>query len=258
MLDYTRAAGRKIWRDIKCISLGLNLTTLVFSIIYLLYVLVTGTGIFAVNLSLLILSFAYLGFFCFTLSYGTKKELDRKVKIAFRWSKRLIKLYNLGVVIYGFAAAKEHTTVGVLLTVFLIVCWILDLIAEIASYVFNSWWKLMYAGLEADIEKVTTPVTATKNFFKKLTGQEVEEKPAPSKRRVFLDKMVEEERVEKQNKKLEEAFLEQQKKQMREERRQAEKEERKAEKRAAKEAKKASKRVPAPTADEEIAPTNDN
>ncbi len=209
MFDYTRAAARKIKQDIDKIALGLSISTQLLSILYIFYVLLFGSGSFAVKLALLFVTVAYFVFFCFATKIELKKRKLRKVKLAFQWSKRLIKLVNLGMIIYGFANA-EHTTFSLLLVAFSILSWGLDVIIGILSFVMTTWLQLFFTGIETDLEsyktKLATPFTATGNFFKRMTGKEVEvEQSNPTKQERILTEMViterEERALEKQRKK---------------------------------------------------------
>ncbi len=230
MLDYTRAAGKRILRDIKVFTMLVNVATQALYIFYLIYSLFTGAGIFFVNLALLVLAVAYFGFYSYNVWTREGKTLSRKVKLAFKWCKRLIKLFNLGVMLYAVTTAQEATLFSLLLTALLIVFWVLDLIVEILCHVIRSWWTLLLEGLEADWQATTKPLRSVKNFFKKAAGQEVEEAPEPTKSRQMLDEMVEEERTKKQNERLESRFLSWQKKIADKLRRKDEKKAKKAEK----------------------------
>jgi hypothetical protein len=65
---------------------------------------------------------------------------------------------------------------------------------------------LLIEGLEADYESMTKPARSVGNFFKKVTGKEVEEKE-PTKARLFLEQKVEEEHAAQKNEKLEKKYV---------------------------------------------------
>ncbi len=234
MLDYTKSAGLRVWRNIKIASFVMNVLAQIASILYLTYILWTGSGLFPLNLTLLVLSSIYFCFFSFTAAHGVKNALTKRVRIAFRWSKRLIKLFNLGILVYGFVCAKAYTPLSLLMTAFLLFFWVIDLLLEIVAALARAWGGFMFEAIKADVEKIAAPVTATKNFFKKITGKEVEEKPEPTKNRVILDKLVEERRQERKNQALEEKFLKAEGKRKEKEARQTAKRKRKEEKKAKK------------------------
>ena len=238
MLDYTIAAGKRVLRNIKLTSLVLNLIMQVLSTFYLIYILARGRGVLVINLGLLLLSCAYLVFYCFTVK-NRNKVLKHRIKLVFKWSKRGIRLVNLGIVLYALLTAKDGNNLDTVLFLLSVGCWVLDLAVEIFAILARNWGMLLYEGLQADIEAITTPVTATKNFFKRLAGKEVEEKPEPTKRRLLLDELVENAKAEKKNAKLEKKAA------------------KKAEKLAAKQAKKGIQSVHAPSVSEEVALSED-
>ena len=228
MLDYTQVAGRKIYSDVRKISLVCSIITQLFYIFYLIYALFSGVGIFYANLVMLVLSSSYFAFFLYNHVYGTKTVLAKTVRESFKWSKRLVKLLNLGIMVYGIVyTAVEPDPLSVILTVVMAVLWLADILLEITVIIVKNWCLLLYESLKADVEVVTKPAASVGNFFKKLSGKEVEEPAPPTKRRLYLDELVEEFRAEKKDKKLEEKYLKQQKKEEAKNRKQAEKEQRK-------------------------------
>ena len=160
--------------------------------------------------------------------YGTKKVLAKAVGESFKWCKRLIKLLNLGIMVYGIVVtAGNPDPLSVILTVVMAVLWVADILLEITVHIVKNWCLLLFESLKADVECVTKPVASVGNFFKKLSGKEVEEPTPPNKKRLYLDELVEEFRAEKKDKKLEEKFLKQREKEEAKSRKQARKEARK-------------------------------
>ncbi len=203
MLDYTIAAGKRVWRNIRITSFVFNIIVQVISIFFLTYIVCKKQGVLAINLILLAVSVAYLAFFCTTLAESERKELKRRIKKIFTWSRRGIKLVNLGIMLYAIFTAKERTNADVVIAVCSLGFWVLDLLFELLSMAVRSWGLLLYEGVKADVETITAPFTSTGNFFKRLSGKEVEEKPAPTKKRVFLDGLVEKLRAKRLSEKIE-------------------------------------------------------
>ncbi len=203
MFAYTRAASRKIMGDIERLAFALSTISQLFSVGYLLYILLFGEGIFAIRVGLLALSALYLLFFLVATAYSVKRKLKKQVKFAYVWSRRLVKLFNLGVIIYGFASSA-HTSFSLLLVAFFIVSWALDLVIGILSFVLSAWLRLFFIGVETDLEEfketVAAPFTATGNFFKRMTGKEIVERQAyqKSEQQLLLDSMVEAEKTQRE------------------------------------------------------------
>ena len=211
MLDYTHVAGRKIYNDVRRISLVCNVLTQLFYIFYLVYAIGAGVGIFYANLTMLILSSAYFAFFVYNQVYGKKTTLTKAVKDVFKWSKRVVKLLNLVIMVYGIVyTSVEPDPLSVILTVLMAVLWIADILLEITVTIVKGWCNLLFESLKADVEFITKPATSVGNFFKKLSGKEVEEPTPPTKQRLYLDELVEEFRNEKRDKKMEERYVKQQ------------------------------------------------
>ena len=202
MLDYTKAALSHVKTTFKKIDYARNLITQSVYILYLFYALFSGAGVRIANAILLILSLAYLGFFLYVTAYKVGKTVKRTVKTIFRRCKLLIRFFTLGVMIYGICVTvNDVNAFSVLLSVFMAVGWILQILFEIISTFLLKQANYFVEALEADFEPLTKPVKKVSNFFKKMTGKEVDEEESvqekPSATRVFLDKKVAESKTER-------------------------------------------------------------
>ena len=235
MFDYTKAAFKQTVEDFKKIDFIRNIATQSLYIAYLIYVLCTGVGLLVANILLLVLAVGYFGFFLFMTLKPPTKRVKEIVKTIFTRSRQLIKLYTLGVMVYGVWLTAEHVTpLSLILSSLMIVCWVLQILFEVVFKFFLNRANFIIEGMEADYENMTKPVRTVGNFFKKMTGQEVEEEKAPTKNRIILDQKValaREERKRQKEAESEERFL--RAKQAKEEAKQ-----RKADAKAAKKAKK--------------------
>ncbi|MBQ7924235.1 MAG: hypothetical protein IJ329_02900 [Clostridia bacterium] len=202
MLDYTKAAIRKTVDDFKRVDYVRNVVTQVLYILYLGYACYVPIGVFWANVALLALSVSYFVFFMIMTGgqpLRPPKKTQKFVAILFKRSKQLLKLYTLGVTVYGiYSTTKAVTPIGVVLSALMIVGWLLQIIFEVLIRIFTSRAQLIIEGLEADYENLVKPVKSVGNFFKKITGKEVEQPKEKSKTRVWLDKKVEENRAEKE------------------------------------------------------------
>ena len=228
MFDYTKAACKQIEEDFKKIAFVCSLLTQCVYIAYLVYALWTNTGFFIANIILLALSVGYFAFFLYANQLELKKQTRKIMKLAYKRCKQLIKLFTLGLLIYGLWFTAENTSpLSLILCAFMIIGFLLDILLEIVLRYFINRVNLVLEGAKADWELLKKPVTTVGNFFKKIAGKEIPEEPTPTKERLFLNEKVEELREEKNNQKLEQKFLAAQDKQRK-----------KQEKRAAKLAKK--------------------
>ena len=205
MLDYTKAAIKKTIEDFKKIDFARAVITQIIYIAYLIYVVCIQSGVLVANIALLTLACAYFAFFLYMKTRGVKKQVKKAVQKTYKWSKRLIKLFNLGVMIYGLSITASHfTALSLILAALMIVGWVLELLFEVVFRFFLGRAKFILEGMEADYEKLTKPVKTVGNFFKKLAGKEVEPEKEPSKDREILDKMVAKEKAQKEQEKAQE------------------------------------------------------
>ncbi len=204
MFDYTKAAFKKILDDFKRLDFLRNVLTQSVYIAYLIYAVCAQSGVLWVNIALLALSVAYFAFYLFIRAREVDASLKRTVKKSYKWSKRGVKLVNLGITIYTLTITVNHSTVfSVILTSLMIVGWVLEILFEAVYHFLIKKAKLVLAGLEADYKKVVQPAKTVGNFFKTLFGKQVEPEPEPTPERETLDKIVAEERQEKENQKAE-------------------------------------------------------
>lgn len=211
---------------------------------YLIYALVTGTGIFIANIILFVVAAAYFAFFLYATANHLKKPVKKKVKMLFTRCKQLVKLFTLGVMVYGICqTATNASPLSVLITALMIIGFVLQILFELAAWFLANRINLFMEGLKADYETITKPVKTVGNFFKKMAGKEIEEAPEPTKQRLMLDQRVAEAKAERAEKKLTEKWTKQEAKKRAKEL-----------KKQAKVAKKAEKRAPI---EEEIAVAED-
>lgn len=222
MLDYTKVALGQIKKDVKNFAFAVSIATQLIYIAYLVYALFTKTGIFWVSLFLLVLSVGYTAFYIYATVQEMQRTIKRRARVVYKRCKQLIRLYTLGVMIYGLAlTAKTPSPFAVVFAVMMIFGFVADVLIELIAKYFNSRTDMLFEAIKADFEAVTKPARTVGNFFKKLTGNEPTEEEPPTRTRQNLDKQVEEIRDERRNQKLEMKYL-----------RRKKKEERKAQKRA--------------------------
>jgi hypothetical protein len=176
MLDYTKMVIKQTVTDLKRTDYIRNVITQIIYITYLIYTLIVGTGILAVNIILLALSVAYFIFFLSMTSLGktpegkTVKKVGRNIYV---WCKRLIKLFTLGLTVYGICTAVEHVSpLSVILAALMIVGWLLQIVFEVLIKILTNRVNFILEGLEADLDNMLKPVRSVGNFFKNGTGDD--------------------------------------------------------------------------------------
>ena len=234
MLDYTASAIDKIKDDFTKFARVCDIVTQIVYIAYLAYTILSQSGIFIANVILLALSSAYFGFTLYMLSIEGKKELKRLIKNLYKYCKRVIKVFTLGVMLYGVWLTIERVSIpSLIFSIAMVAGFLVQILFDIFFSLFSKYTDLFMEGLKADVETVIKPAKTVGNFFKKLSGGEVPQEKEPTKARLLLEKRVDEAKTEKKNRKLEEKFLKAQQKARNKERKRQEKAEKKAAKRNA-------------------------
>ena len=216
MLDYTSMIIKETIDDIKRIGCIAKYSSQGFTIAYLIYTLITGTGFWFINVPLLALAVAYLIYDLHSTNHTLTKEdklKNRKVKRLYDRIKRAIKFFPLCVALYNLCLTFENPNIFSLLsTAFMLISWLLACVFDLLTLIVERRYKYLMEALKADWDEATKPLREAGNFFKKVAGQEVVA-PVLSKERIQMDKRIDAFRQEKADK--------------REEAKQAKKEERK-------------------------------
>ncbi len=208
MLDYTKMAIRQTIADLKRVDYIRNVATQIVYIVYLIYNLAAGAGYLALNIVLLVLAAAYFVFFLTVTSLGKTPEgktLKKTGTAVYVWCRRLIKLFTLGLTVYGICTAVGHVSaLSVILAALMIVGWCLQIIFEVLIKILTNRVNFILEGLEADLDNMLRPVRSVGNFFKKIAGKEVKPEKELTKNQLRLKEKVEAYRAEQKRKKVEE------------------------------------------------------
>lgn len=208
MLDYTKMAIRQTVSDLKRTDYIRNVATQIIYIIYLIYTFIAKTGYLALNIILFVLAVSYFVFFLTVTSLGKSPEgkaLKKRGTAVYVWCKRLVKLFTLGLTIYGICTAVEHVSpFSVILAALMIVGWCLQIIFEVLIKILTNRVNFIIEALEADLDSMLKPVRSVGNFFKKMTGKEVTPQKEMTKNQLRLKEKVEAYRAEQKRKKAEE------------------------------------------------------
>ena len=196
MLDYTQVAFKKTVDDLKRIQFGFTLTVQIAYIFYLIYAIAVGTGILAVNITLLALGAGYLAFFLALRRKGRdEKTLGRAVSIIYKSAKHLIKVFTLASAIASICIEKnEVTPFAILFVALMVVGFIIQVLIDVAVVMISARVDFFLEAIRADWEDIKRPV---EDIQRKLTFWKKEEAPEPEKNkdRLLLDALVSEKRV---------------------------------------------------------------
>ena len=211
MFKYTKAAISKTIDDIKNVFHFFGFLLAFIQVPFGIYNLATDSGIFVVNLIMLILSTSYCILYLIAgKMYGgddkEKKKKGKRVKAKgkqiIRWIKRPVQLYNFAVIIYGlFLFTPENLLflpIKLLLIVFQIIFFIISLFIDLLVIIFERRKKFFEEAINADVNELKEPTRKTGNFFKKLVGKEPTPEPEQTRTERILDEYIEEQNREKE------------------------------------------------------------
>lgn len=217
MFDYTRSILSKTKRDIDILVTAFTFSTQVLYIAYLLYMLISGSNIWHLHLSLLIISCAFLVFDVCTakavsvISKGRlfpknehrrslsdikkRRRIIRRIKFCITHS---LKLLVIAASVYTIIADPYSVhPISIIFTTVMVLMWMIQILLEAVRLILNSRLDLFSEALRADFEFVTKPVDSVKNTFRKFMGKDVKDEREPTKERTYLDSVVEKFRAKK-------------------------------------------------------------
>ena len=197
MFDYTKAIFNKTMSDLKLFAKVWTLGTLGVYIAYLLYATISTSEFLAANIVLLVLTVAYFVFNLILITKGSEllKARKRLAKRAYKYSKYVINSVTLITALCSiWLNPYDVHPFKLLITVFMAIMLVVQLALEVSVTIVEKRFNMFIEAFNADIEFVTKPVNTVKNVFKKITGQEVAPEKSPSKDRVYLDELIEQER----------------------------------------------------------------
>lgn len=173
MFKYTREAINKIIDDFKLLSKVFKYTSQTTTVAYLTYALIAKVGNFYANIILLSLFIGYT-IFDFIVSDEGNKMIKKVVRRTVNWLKISIKAFTLLVLIYSiYAATTDATAFSIIMATLMIIVWVLQVLLELVITVFEDEKDLVLAGIKKDIDDIKRPVSDVGNFFRRVTGQEV-------------------------------------------------------------------------------------
>ena len=173
MFRYTRAAVDIVVEDIKRYCNIFKNGSIIFTLLYFIYVFCTGSGNLTINIILTALFVVYT-FLDLITKNKELKSLKRFIKKSYTWLKFITKTFTLGIIVYGVYTATTHITpFSIILVTLMIILWALQLLFEIVISIFEDKRDLLVAGWSKDIENLKKPATTVTNFIKRVKGEEI-------------------------------------------------------------------------------------
>ncbi len=152
-LGHTRAAVTLIWNEIKKIGFICGIAAHAFTIIYLITTFFTSTGLWYVNAILLALAIANACFAVYFEKHEKEtKKLKKTVSNTYKWAKRALKLFTIGITLYGlFLIPNNLNPFSLIGPICIAAFWLLDVLIAIICIVVESRVDYILEGLAADL-----------------------------------------------------------------------------------------------------------
>lgn len=201
MLKYTIAAIEKTIDDIKLLARTFEFILAFMQIPFAVYNLATNTGIFLVNLALLIISSAYFIIFLIaSRAYSTTlkkqekkhwKNIKAKAKKIARWSKRPVQLYSFAIIIYGLTIpTTAFKPLSIILLLLQLLTFIIFFFIDLLSIAIEKRKNLFKEAWKSDMDDIKEPGRIVGNAVKSIFGKETTPKPTASRTEQILNKYI--------------------------------------------------------------------
>lgn len=200
MLKYTRAVLWKLLADFKSAAHVISIIFYSVSAIYPIYSIIANNGYLWANIVLAVLAASYLVFYLITYNENSKSEKERKktARAVYKWCKRGISLFTLGITVYSvYFTAQSVEFYSLLLTAFMVVMWVVDLLLALLTIFLEKRIELLSTAFAMDGEGFKK----LGNAFKVILGDEIPEDDIPPKMREAITAIAEEHSVVKTEKK---------------------------------------------------------
>ena len=153
-LGHTKAAFRLIGEELKTFAFIANLIAQITMLGYLTYNLITSSGLWYINLALLVISLVYFTFSIITRVKEVQKKTQAEVKRALKWTKRVLKLYPIGIALYSlFLATSNLTPIALISPIVITVAWLLDIIINVLYLIIEARATLIMDSLAEDFQR---------------------------------------------------------------------------------------------------------
>ncbi len=179
MITYTKSATLDTFDFIKKILYYLDIIIQVFYIGYIGFRLYSGSGIFIINITLLVITGFYFIYYLATNREFYTAELKKQrevVREVVRWVKRAIYIYLITTAIYQLAVnPTPNDNMAIIMTLLMIVGFLSSLMFDLTIKEINRRIKLLTAAALYDIEIFQEEHKAAVKFLKVAAKLDIED-----------------------------------------------------------------------------------
>lgn len=156
MLDIAKLALNGIVKGIQRSVFSVNIALQFLYIIYLVYALAAKNGSMIANITLLTVSALFLVFYIIMkLRYKKRKRLLHESRRAYRWFKLIMRLYNLGVIIYSAnVTADDFNLFSFLLILVIGTMLSIQIAAEVLIFFAERKFKKISENIKNEFSKI--------------------------------------------------------------------------------------------------------
>lgn len=206
MFDYSKAALGLIVDDLKRL---LRVVSFVLSLgiyAYLITAIILGIGFFIANVVLLAIKVMYDIISAFIFKDKKKDKKKRKfAKRSYTWTKLGINFITIGLSMVNMALySSEVSAVAIVCTTLLIIVWVLQVLFEIVTFIFEQKSRLLIAGIQRDIRPIKTTLNTVLSVLNMGIGstekEEIDIEEVYKKECARLDEIVPKDSVPKEYK----------------------------------------------------------
>lgn len=169
MFKHTFASVNLIKRELSFFTFTANLISTLFTVIFLIYSLISGRGYFVVTIILAALTLINFTVYATIRSVQSRemKEVKKVVKHCYRITKIFLGAIPLVIVILTLAfTTEEFSRIELVFLPLMLLMWMAQVIFEISSLYTESRLALFADAIKMDVEGVVNPLLKIRNAIK--------------------------------------------------------------------------------------------
>lgn len=167
MFDYSRAALGLIVDDLRKLIKAVSFVLSVGIYAYLVTAIFLNIGYLAANIALLTIKVIYDLLSLVLFRNKTCSKTKRKiVKRSYTWTKLTINFITIGLSMINMAIySTEVNPIAIVCTTLLIIMWVLQVLFEIVTFIFEQKSRLLIAGIQRDIRPIKNTLNSILNLL---------------------------------------------------------------------------------------------
>ena len=206
MFDYSRAALGLIVDDLRKLIRAVSFILSIGIYAYLVTAIFLNIGYLAANIALLAVKAIYDMLSLVLFRNKTCSKTKRKiVKRGYTWTKLGINFITIGLSMVNMAIfSTEVKPIAIVCTTLLIIVWVLQVLFEIVTFIFEQKSRLLIAGIQRDVRPIKNTLNSILDLLNigmnTANKEEIDIEEVYKKECARLDKIVPKDSVPKEYK----------------------------------------------------------